>query len=352
MAKNVSIQGRGAGFNPGNRFEKLFVDFSSEDPDFERPEGRPKTQFFYDSSRTILAGNQSPDVPFTFSVNPYRGCEHGCVYCYARPTHEYLGFSSGLDFETRILVKTDAAKRLEEAFQNPLFEPQVISLSGNTDPYQPAEKKLEVTRSCLEVFLRYRNPVAIITKNSLITRDIDILQSLTELNLVSVAISITSLDRFLISKMEPRTSTPDKRLLTIRRLADAGIPVGVNAAPIIPGLTDEELPEILRCSAASGARSAGYILVRLPYSVQEIFVDWVQRQFPLRAEKILNRIRETRGGLLNDPNFHSRMTGEGELSRIIADIFDACCKKYGLNQDEVKLSTSHFVRSGQLSLFN
>lgn len=344
------IQGRGASYNPGNRFEKLHLDELSDE--MEKPhEERVQTTYFRDSSRTILAKNDSPDVPFTFSVNPYRGCEHGCIYCYARPTHEFLGFSAGLDFESKILIKTDAPQLLEEAFQNPSFEPQVIALSGNTDCYQPVERKLKITRGCLEVFLKYRNPVSIITKNALVLRDLDIFQEMRKYDLISITISITSLSPEIISKMEPRTSTPDRRLHAIRTLAEAGIPVGVKAAPLIPGLTDSELPEILKQAAAHGAKYANYIMVRLPYAVKELFVEWVQREFPDRAGKILNRIRDVRGGNLSDPRFHTRMTGEGEIAKNLSELFEITCRRLGLNEDDFEQSTAHFVRSGQISLF-
>ncbi len=344
------VQGRGSSYNPQNRFEKLHIDELSDEME---PIEREKIQtiYFRDSSRSILAKNDSPDIPFTFSVNPYRGCEHGCIYCYARPSHEFLGFSAGLDFESKIMVKTDAPQLLEDAFRDPAFEPQVIALCGNTDCYQPVERKLKLTRAVLEVFLKYRNPVGIITKNALILRDLDLLKELAAHKLVAVTISITSLDPALISRMEPRTSTPENRLKSIRTLADAGIPVGVNCAPIIPGLTDEEIPEMLRRSAECGARSGHYILLRLPYAVKELFVEWIEREFPQRANKVLHRIRETRDGALSDPRFHSRMSGEGEVAKAIAELFELACKRYGLNQRSTMLSTSGFQQSGQLSLF-
>ena len=348
------IQGRASSFNPQNRFEKLRIDYSdTELPEFEGTSTQKvETIYYHDSSRSILAKNDSPDVPFTFSINPYRGCEHGCIYCYARPSHEYLGFSAGLDFETRILVKMNAAALLDEALRSASFEPQVIALSGNTDCYQPVERKLQLTRACLEVFLKYRNPVGVITKNSLILRDLDLLKELAKLDLVSVSISITSLNPSLISKMEPRTSSPSNRLKAIRSLADAGVPVGVNAAPLIPGLTDQELPEILKQSRENGATFAHYIMVRLPHSVKELFSEWIEREFPERSAKVLNRIRDVRGGNLTDPRFGSRMTGEGELAKAIATLFDTTCKKYGLNERDWNLTTKHFQRPGQISLFS
>jgi DNA repair photolyase len=347
------VHGRGAAFNPGNRFEKLYIDELGEDREVQEEERKVATSFYHDTTRSIFAKNDSPDVPFTFSVNPYRGCEHGCIYCYARPTHEFLGFSAGLDFESKIMVKQDAPQLLEEALRNPKFEPQVIALSGNTDCYQPVERKLKLTRACLEVFLKYRNPVGIVTKSAMITRDIDILQELAKYDCISVSISITSVSPEILSRMEPRASSVDRRLFAMNELAKAGVPVGVNAAPIIPGLTDEELPEIVKRSAENGAKFAAYIMVRLPYAVKDLFVEWVHREFPLRAMKILNRIRDLRDGKLSDARFHSRMTGEGEFADTIYALFQAACKKYGLNADdeEIELSTKHFRRSGQLGLF-
>lgn len=345
------VQGRGAAFNPGNRFEKLQIDGLSDEREYDEAR-RIETQYYVDASRSILARNDSPDVPFTFSVNPYRGCEHGCIYCYARPTHEYLGFSAGLDFESRILVKKNAPQLLEQALRDPAFEPQVIALSGNTDCYQPAEKKLMITRACLEVFLRFRNPTGIITKNSMVSRDVDILQEMAKWNLVAVTLSITTLDAALASRMEPRAATPEKRLETVRILADAGIPVGVNVAPIVPGLTDSEIPEILRRARDAGAISAHYIMMRLPYAVKDLFQEWIQREYPMRAEKVLGRIREVRGGNLSDPRFNSRMSGEGEFAKVIEALFDSSCRKLGLNEKRVRLTTQHFIRSGQLDLWS
>jgi DNA repair photolyase len=350
------IQGRGSSFNPQNRFEKLRIDYSPEEiQEFgNESEGIRKIETVYlkDSSRSILAKNDSPDVPFTFSINPYRGCEHGCIYCYARPSHEWLGFSAGLDFESKILVKMDAPQLLEEALRDPKFEPQVIALSGNTDCYQPVERKLQLTRGCLEVFLKYKNPVGVITKNASVLRDLDLLQDLAMQHLAAVTISITSLDPALISRMEPRTSTPANRLATVRKLADAGIHVGVNVAPVIPGLTDQEIPEIVKQAAENGATSADIILLRLPFAVKELFCEWIEREFPMRAGKVLNRIRETRGGKLSDPRFHSRMSGEGELADMISSLFNAACKRYHLNEKKWRLTTRLFRRPGQIPLFS
>jgi DNA repair photolyase len=350
---NQSIKGRGAAFNPPNRFEQLHLEPLDIEWDANDEERTHQTAFFKDTSKTILAKNDSPDIPFTYSLNPYRGCEHGCIYCYARPSHEYLGFSAGIDFETKIMVKEDAAKLLDETLGKKNWKPQTISLSGNTDCYQPAERKLQITRKCLEVLLRYRNPVGIITKNNLITRDIDILRELAELQLVHVYVSITSLNDELIRTMEPRTSTPSKRLETIEMLASNGIPVGVNVAPIIPGLNDEEMPNILKEAAARGAKSAGYIMLRLPLTVEPLFLDWLQRILPDRAPKILNRIRDVRDGKLSDSTWGKRMRGGGEIAEAINQLFRINCEKYGLNKEMTEITTEHFRREvkGQLEIF-
>ncbi|MBI4546676.1 MAG: PA0069 family radical SAM protein [Ignavibacteriae bacterium] len=348
-----TIKGRGAAFNPPNRFEKLHLEPLEIELDDEEEARRIPTIFYKDTSKSILAKNNSPDIPFTYSINPYRGCEHGCIYCYARPSHEYLGFSAGIDFETKIMVKEDAPKLLEETFQKKSWQPQMVCFSGDTDCYQPVERKLQITRHCLEVFLKYRNPVGIITKNALITRDLDILKELAALNLVITTISITSFDDELIRKMEPRTSAPYKRLETIETLATHGIPVGVNTAPIIPGLNDKEMPTILKEAAARGAKFAGYVMLRLPGAVEQLFLDWLQRELPDRASKIINRIKEVRGGKLNDPRWGSRFRGEGEIAQTIRDLFHLSCEKYGLNKEEFKFSVEHFRHEpeGQLELF-
>jgi DNA repair photolyase len=350
-------KGRGASFNPKNRFESIATEKSPEgfSEYFEDPEeGRSiQTKFYVDHTRSILAKNDSPDIGFTYSVNPYRGCEHGCIYCYARPSHEYLGFSSGLDFETKITVKTDAAKLLEEQFNRRSWRPQTVMMSGNTDCYQPIEKKLRITRQCLEVFLQYRNPVTIVTKNALIQRDIDLLKELAALNLVIVTISITSLNHDLIRRMEPRTSIPAKRLETIKALTKEGIPVAVNACPIIPGLNDVEIPSILEESSRCGARHASYTVVRLPNSVKDLFVDWLHRELPDRTSTIINRIREVRNGELTCSDFGERFNGEGQIAESIEQLFQASCRRYKLNESIPSLSSSLFRRKAthQIDLF-
>jgi DNA repair photolyase len=341
--KRGSLRARGAGYNPPNRFEKL--EYTSEE---DVAEGRErKTEFFCDPSRSIISYNDCPDVGFDASINPYRGCEHGCIYCYVRPTHEYLGWSAGLDFETRILVKLDAGHLLHRELSSPKWTPRVLALSGVTDPYQPVERKLGVTRSCLELLAEFRNPVAIITKNHLVTRDIDILRELTTYNAVCVNVSITTLDSELSRVMEPRTSHPGGRLAAIAELAAAGIPVGVMVAPVIPALNDYEMPAILRAAAQAGAKHAGYVILRLPWAVAPLFQEWLTRHFPERKDKILNRIRSLRGGRLNDPRYHYRMRGEGVFVKEIKRLFEMSRRKAGIPQDRAPLSTDAFKRPAE-----
>jgi len=348
-----NTKGRAATFNTPNRFESTNLEPLDVDIDYDDETPPVPTTFYVDSSKSILAKNDSPDLPFTYSINPYRGCEHGCIYCYARPSHEYLGFSAGLDFETKIMVKMDAPLLLEETLNKKLWEPQMVAFSGNTDCYQPVERKLTLTRQCLKVFLKVRNPVGLITKNALVLRDIDILQEMARLNIVHVMLSITTLDANLARRMEPRTSAPLQRLKAMETLAKAGIVVGVNAAPIIPGLTDEEIPGILRVAAEHGATSAGYILLRLPGAVEPLFLDWLRRELPDRAGKIINRIRDTRQGELSDAKFGSRMAGTGEIARTINELFKLNAQKYNLAKRWSGLSTKHFRRpaDGQMEMF-
>jgi DNA repair photolyase len=342
-----AIHGRGASWSPANRFEKLHVDVNDYvvdvDPDeSERP--RRETQFFRDGTRTIITHNKSPDVGFETSLNPYRGCEHGCIYCYARPTHEYLGFSAGLDFESKIMVKTNAPELLRMELERPDWKPQVLVMSGVTDPYQPVEKKLRITRGCLEILAKFRNPVAIITKNRLVTRDIDLLRELANYNAVAVNISVTSLDPKLQRVLEPRTSSPQARLDTISQLRGAGIPIGVMVAPVIPGLTEHEVPKILETCARAGARFAGYTIVRLPWAVAPLFEHWLEEHFPDRKQKILGRIRHLRGDRLNNSQWHTRMTGEGIFAEQIASLFEIGCRHAGIGE-RPKLSIDGFRRT-------
>jgi len=351
-----AIHGRSASWNPANRFEKLHIDLGDEDvvqidPTSEEEKPRRDTQFFNDLTKTIIARNNSPDVGFETSINPYRGCEHGCIYCFARPTHEYLGLSAGLDFESRIMVKKDAAKLLEAELSSPKWKPQVLVMSGVTDPFQPIERKLRVTRSCLEVLARFRNPVAIITKNRLVTRDIDLLGQLAQDNASAVNISVTSLDPTLQRVLEPRTSSPQARLEAVRTLRAAGIPVGVMVAPIIPGLTDHEVPKIVEACGEAGAQFAGYTIVRLPWSIAPLFEHWLDEHFHEKKEKVLSRIRHIRDGKMNDARWGSRIKGEGIFAEQIRSMFEVSCRRAGMD-GRPKLSTAAFRRSGeQLDLF-
>jgi DNA repair photolyase len=344
-------KGRGASSNPPNRFEQLHIELDAEERHARAETGCP-TVFFVDNTRRILARNESPDVGFTFSVNPYRGCEHGCVYCYARPSHEYLGFSGGLDFESKVLVKTRAPTLLAEAFSKKSWTPQVVAVSGATDPYQPVERRLQLTRRCLEVFRSFRNPAAIITKNHLVTRDVDILAQMASLDLIKVMVSITSLRTEVAGKMEPRTSRPARRLEAIEKLAAAGVPVGVMLAPVVPGLTDEEIPDILSAAAQAGARSADYIMLRLPGIVEPLFLSWLEDHYPGRAEKVVSRIRSVRDGRLNDSRFGRRMRGAGVFAKVLNEVFHKTVHQLGLTESTV-LETRHFLRTscGQGQLF-
>jgi len=333
-------RGRGSLSNPKNRFESVERVPEPADPRDGSPS--PRTQFFADASKSIVTYNASPDVGFDASVNVYRGCEHGCVYCYARPTHEYLGFSSGLDFETKIMVKEDAPALLRRELTRPAWKPQVMGMSGVTDCYQPVERKRRLTRRCLEVLLEFRNPVMIVTKNYLVTRDIDILSEMASYQCATVTISLTTLDAKLSSAMEPRTSSPMRRLAAIQMLAEAGIPVGYLQAPMIPGLTDAEAPAIARAAVEAGARFAGYTALRLPFAVKTVFEEWLAQNFPQRKEKVLKRIRAMRGGKLNDSNFTTRMRGEGIFADQMAELFHLACKKAGISEERPLLSTEHF----------
>lgn len=346
------IRGRGATRQPANRFEALAYEREPDWDDSEEP--RPDTQFIPDASKSIISTNDSPDIPFAASINPYRGCEHGCIYCYARPTHEYLGFSAGIDFETKIMVKHDAPALLRNALSSPKWEPKTLAISGVTDAYQPIEKRLRLTRQCLEVLAEFRNPVGIITKNRLVTRDIDVLGELARHDAAHVCLTITTLDVDLNRVLEPRTSLPRQRLDAIAQLAEAGIPTGVMVAPVIPGLNDEEIPAILEAAAKAGAQTATYIMLRLPLAVAPLFEAWLEAHYPNRKDRVLNRVRSLRGGKENDPRFGSRMRGEGFHADQIQRLFHVACRKWGLNGKTVPLSTKAFRRidsSGQLGLF-
>lgn len=337
-----SITGRGAASNPKNRFERIEVEPDPGEPDA----GEPATEYLKDSSRSVISRNDSPDIPFEASLNPYRGCSHGCAYCYARPTHEYLGFSAGLDFESRVLVKEEAPELLRRELSAKRWEPKVLALSGVTDPYQPVEKRLRITRRCLEVLAESRNPVAVVTKNHLVTRDTDLLAELARYGAASVAVSLTTLDEDLRRVLEPRTSAPARRLAAVEELACAGVPVGVMTAPVIPGLNDHELPALISAAADAGAQFAAYTLVRLPGAVGPLFEDWLARNFPDRKEKVLNRIRSVRSGQLNDPRFGSRMRGEGIFADQVRQLFELSRRRAGLDGPRTPLSNVHFRRPG------
>ena len=346
------LHGRGTGHNPTNRFERLAIlpDADAQIPECEQIQ--PRTHFFRDSSKSVIAYNTSPDLGFMTSFNPYRGCEHGCIYCYARPTHEYLGFSAGLDFETRIMVKEDAPQLLRAEMSKKSWVPQTVSIGGVTDPYQPVERKLRITRRCLEVFLEFKNPATVITKNHLVTRDVDVLSAMAKENLTGVFVSITTLRKELTQIMEPRTAVPKMRLAVIEKMANAGVPVGVMVAPVIPGLTDEEMPAILKAAADAGAITAGYVPVRLPFAVKELFEKWLAEHMPDRKDKVLNRIRAMRGGKLNDSDFHTRMRGFGVFAEQMEKMFEVASKKAGIPFRKLELSTDHFrVPSAQMGLF-
>lgn len=358
MTNPARKRGRGAVSNPTGRFEATTrhtepVDpWVTDDPDIADTSNT--TTVSIDTSRSVIARNTSPDLGFDRSINPYRGCEHGCIYCFARPTHAFLGFSPGLDFEQQILIKPDAAKRLREELARPGYRPAPIALGTNTDPYQPRERDLRITRSILEVLAACGHPLTITTKSAAVVRDLDILTDLAERNLVSVAISVTTLDPKTARTMEPRASAPHRRLEALRQLGEAGIPTAVMAAPIIPGLTDHELEPIIAAAADAGVSGAGFILLRLPGEVAELFQQWLVANVPDRATRVMNRIRGLRGGQLYDNAFGRRMTGTGPEAELLYQRFQLACRKHRLNAGrERRLSLDHFrkpVAAGQLTL--
>lgn len=354
-----SPRGRGSLVNPPNRFEShscesdlgAWEEIARTDPEFETP--RLPTEFLRDDSQSIISANDSPDIGFRYSLNPYRGCEHGCAYCYARPYHEYLGYSAGIDFETRILIKERAPELLEAALARKSWRPEALACSGVTDCYQPIERKLEITRRCLEVLVSFRQPVGIITKNALVLRDLDLLAELASHGAAKVAISLTTLDRSLSSCLEPRASRPAARLEAIRQLSEAGIPVGISLAPVIPGLNDHEIPALMEAAAAHGARFASATVLRLPHAVKNVFSAWLDQFAAPRKDLILGRIREIRGGAWNDSRFGRRLTGEGPLAEQIAQLVAVSKRHHGLDGPRQPLSSAAFRRRqpGQLELF-
>jgi DNA repair photolyase len=341
--KTLAPGGRGSATNPHNRFEKLSIELEPEaQVDEEGERILPRTQFLRDDSQSIITYNDSPDIPFRASLNPYRGCEHGCAYCFARPTHEFLGMSAGLDFESKIVVKEKAPALLREE----------LSMSAIADAYQPVERRLEITRRCLAVLAEFRNPVGIITKNHLVTRDLDHLTELAKYRAVSVAISVTSLDPELARTLEPRASPPSRRLAAIEELSAAGIPVIAMTAPVIPGLNDHELPDLLAAAAKAGARTASFTMLRLPFAVAPLFTEWLERHAPGHKDKVLSRIRSMRGGKLYNAQWGTRMKGEGFFAEQIKALFELGYRKAGFSGEYAALDASSFrVPTDQLSLF-
>ena len=328
-------RGRGAAINPEGRFEKVereaFDDgWAHEEGGAENENARAlKTQIIEEKAVSIITRNQSPDIPFTQSINPYQGCEHGCIYCYARPTHAYRNLSPGVDFETRIFAKINAAALLRKELSKPGYRCEVISLGANTDPYQPAERKLNITRSILEVCAEFNQPVGIVTKNALVERDLDILAPMAQKHLVNVFVSVNNLDHEIARRLEPRCVAPQRRIEAIRALAQAGVPVGVLVAPVIPFLTDDQIETVLETAYEAGATQAGYVVLRLPYEVKTLFRDWLERHYPLKAKHVMSRVHELRGGRDNDPNFGSRMRGQGEFAELLAKRFEIAKRRIG-----------------------
>lgn len=353
MEQKTLIRGRGAQYNTPNRFlTHRYGTFHTEGIDEPR-EVDHRTQLLFDRPKTIVNHVDSPDIGPAYSMNPYQGCEHGCIYCYARNSHEFWGYSAGTDFEQKIIVKENAPELLEKFFQNFRGQVKPVMLSGNTDCYQPAERRLGITRKLLQLFLKHRYPVSIITKNSLILRDLDVIEALNRHHLVRVNISITSMDEGLRRKLEPRTATCTRRLEVVRALSEKGIPVNVMAAPVIPGLNDHELPEILKQAAQHGAASAAYTMVRLNGSIQYIFEDWIRTALPEKADKVLNQIREVHGGKLTDSRWATRMRGEGKMAEHVRRLFEVARRQYFGDREPQPLNCSLFrnLKNGQFGLF-
>ncbi len=355
MAASKQLKGRGTRDKPDARYlehEREQVDdgwFNEQAP------SKLATQLFVDHSRTIISYNQSPDVPFDRSINPYKGCEHGCVYCFARPTHAYLDLSPGLDFESKIFYKPDAPALLAKELANKNYRAATLALGSNTDAYQPVERKLGITRQLLEVLKQYQHPVAIITKSALIERDIDILAAMAQSELVKVIVSVTTLDNSLSRRLEPRAAAPQRRLQTISSLAQAGIPTGILFAPLIPALNDSEMENVLQACADAGAESASYVMLRLPHELKDLFQNWLVDHYPLKAEHVMNVVKDLRGGKAYRADYGQRMTGSGEYASLMAQRFELACRKTGLNRGYTSLNSDLFrvpERSGdQLGLF-
>ena len=357
MDEKRFIKGRSSLSNPAGRFDKtarVAVDDGWEQVDDESfPSPAPRTEFFRDLTKNIIATNRSPDIPFDQSINPYKGCEHGCIYCYARPTHAYIDLSPGLDFETKIFVKTEPVERLREAFEAPGYECRTLAIGTNTDPYQPGEKLHRVTRHVLETLLEFRHPVSITTKGKLILRDLDLLRELAGNGLVSVAVSITTLDDTLKAKLEPRTASPRARLRMVRELAGAGIPVGAMMAPVIPFINDHEIEDVVARSADAGALAVNYIMLRLPFEVKELFAEWLAEHHPLKADHVMNRLRDLHGGKAYRAGWGTRMRGRGPYAELVAKRFKLARRRHGLDGSRLPaLRTDLFLRPfQQRSLF-
>ena len=345
--------GRGSHIRPANRFEKLALqDLDEHADEQDLASSKVGTDYLVDDSRSILSENDSPDIPFRYSLNPYRGCAHGCAYCYARPTHEYLGFDAGLDFETKIMVKEKAPELLEQRLRKENWQAEPIMMSGVTDCYQPIERKLELTRECLKVAQKFNQPIGIVTKNALVSRDIDILQPMSKYRLTRVAISLTTLDQSLTRQLEPRSSSPNSRLNAISQLSEAGVEVTVMIAPVIPGLNEQEIPALLEAARDHGAKYAGYVLLRLPLTVEPVFIEWLERCVPHLTDKVKSRVAATRDGNMNQSQFGTRMRGSGVLANHFSNTFKVFAKKYGLNRETPTLNSSLFaLPDGQMRLF-
>jgi DNA repair photolyase len=358
----AAIKGRGSLSNERGRFEawrreKVYDDLGDAGGVPEQQPPKPKTTVWIQQAKSIISTNQSPDLPFETSINPYQGCEHGCIYCYARPTHAYLGLSPGLDFETRLFAKKNAVELLIKELSNKNYVPKVINLGANTDPYQPIERDYKITRGILDVLERYQHPVTIVTKSGVVMRDMDILERMAKKNLARVFVSITSLKSEIARTLEPRASTPARRLATVKKLAEAGIPVGVLMSPIIPTITDVEIEDVVAAAAEAGATYCSYILLRLPREIKELFGEWLQAHFPLRAKHVESLLMQMRGGKVYDAAFGKRMKGEGIFAEMLANRFKLARQKHGIDNERGALRTDLFVRpvmkaaTPQLALF-
>jgi DNA repair photolyase len=352
----ITFKGRGAADNRQGRFEREEREAFDDGWEGEGEEQRgPRTEVTLTQARSIISRNHSPDIPFTQSINPYQGCEHGCIYCYARPSHAYLGLSPGLDFETKLFAKANAAELLRAELSRPGYRCEVISIGANTDPYQPIEREYNITRRILEVLAQCDHPLGIVTKSALVERDLDLLAPMAKKGLVHVFVSIGTLDHELMRRLEPRSTAPTRRLEVLRALSEAGIPCGVLVAPIIPFLNDRDMEAVLERSSAQGAGIAGYQILRLPYELKDLFKDWLARNYPLKAARIMSQIRQMRGGRENDPRFGTRMSGEGIFAKLQERRFRLACERHGLNlHGRNQLDTTRFkppAAAGQLSLF-